>query len=119
MRTRGEGGLEQIGEIWYFTFYNLKGKQVRRSSKSKLKSVAIAMLQDAQDAMKKGTEAAWIHKLKYEDIRAILVADYLDSGKATMKDDQLLISGRKGSRRMRSASSSLTARTKMMSRVRP
>jgi len=96
MRTRGEGGLEQIGEIWYFTFYNLKGKQVRRSSKSKLKSVAIAMLQDAQDAMKKGTEAAWIHKLKYEDIRAILVADYLDSGKATLKDEELLISGRKG-----------------------
>ena len=29
MRTRGEGGLEKIGHIWYFTFYNLKGKQVR------------------------------------------------------------------------------------------
>ncbi|MCU1314941.1 MAG: hypothetical protein JWN63_263 [Candidatus Acidoferrum typicum] len=44
MRTRGEGGLEKIGHVWYFTFYNLKGKQVRRSSKSRLKAVAIEML---------------------------------------------------------------------------
>jgi len=36
MRTRGEGGLEKIGHIWYFTFCNLNGKQVRRSSKSHL-----------------------------------------------------------------------------------
>ena len=41
MRTRGEGGLEKIGHIWYFTFYNLKGKQMRRSSKSRLKSVEL------------------------------------------------------------------------------
>jgi len=27
MRTRGEGGLEKIGDIWYFSCINLNGKQ--------------------------------------------------------------------------------------------
>jgi len=44
MRTPGEGGFEKIGNIWYVTYYNLQGQQVRRSSKSPLKSVAIEML---------------------------------------------------------------------------
>jgi integrase len=96
MRTRGEGGLEKIGDIWYFTFYNLNGKQVRRSSKSKLKSVAIEMLHKAQEELRKGTEPTSTRKLKYEDIRSILVADYIDSGAATMKGDELFVSGRKG-----------------------
>jgi hypothetical protein len=51
MRTHGEGGLEKIGHIWYFTFYNLNGKQVRRSSKSPIKSVAIEMLRIAPSKM--------------------------------------------------------------------
>src|SRR5436853_4290582 len=54
MRTHGEGGLEKIGHIWYFTFYNLNEKQVRRSSKSPIKSVAIEMLQKAQEELRKG-----------------------------------------------------------------
>jgi hypothetical protein len=46
-RSHGEGGIEKIRGVYYFTYYNLNGKQVRRSSKSKLKSVAIEMLQKA------------------------------------------------------------------------
>src|SRR5947199_1798856 len=96
MRTRGEGGLEKIGHIWYFTFYNLKGKQMRRSSKSRLKSVAIEMLQQAQKDLRKGTEPASARKMKYEDIRRILVDDYLLSAKAVMDGKEILISGRRG-----------------------
>jgi hypothetical protein len=50
-RDRGEGGIEKIGEVYYYSFYNLNGKQVRRSSKSKLKSVAIEMLRDAREQL--------------------------------------------------------------------
>src|SRR5882762_11739345 len=96
MRTHGEGGLEKIGHIWYFTFYNLNGKQVRRSSKSRLKSVAIEKLQQAQKELRKGTEPASARKMKYQDIRRILVDDYLSSGKAVMDGEEILISGRRG-----------------------
>ncbi len=96
MRTRGEGGLEKIGHVWYFTFYNLKGKQVRRSSKSRLKAVAVEMLQQAQKELRKGAEPTSARKTKYEDIRCILVDDYLSSGKAVMDGEEILISGRRG-----------------------
>src|SRR6266566_4500778 len=58
MRTRGEGGLEKIGHIWYFTFCNLNGKQVRRSSKSHLKSVEIEKLQQAQKGVAERNRAS-------------------------------------------------------------
>src|SRR5713226_9862730 len=80
MRTHGEGGLEKIGHIWYFTFYNLNGKQTRRSSKSPLKSVAIEMLQKAQEELRKGTEPAITRKLYYEDLRQILLDDLQGQG---------------------------------------
>ena len=83
-RNHGDGGIEKIGQIYYFTYYNRNGKQVRRSSRSKLKSVAIEMLQKSREELRKGIEPGSARKTKYEDIRAILVADYLSSGKATM-----------------------------------
>jgi integrase len=96
MRTRGEGGLEKIGDIWYFTFYNLNGKQVRRSSKSPLKSVAIEMLQKAQEELRKGTQPTVTRKLYYEDLRQILLDDYKDKGKLVMDGDDPVITGRRG-----------------------
>ncbi len=96
MRTRSGGGLEKIGRIWYFTFCNLNGKQVRRSSKSPLKSVAIEMLQKAQEELRKGTEPAITRKLYYEDLRQILLDDYKDKGKLVMDGDNPVITGRRG-----------------------
>ena len=96
MRTHGEGGLEKIGHIWYFTFYNLNGKQVRRSSKSPIKSVAIEMFQKAQEELRKGIAPTSANKLKYEDLRSILVADYTDSGKLEMRGDEIVITGKTG-----------------------
>jgi hypothetical protein len=34
--------------------------------------------------------------MKYQDIRRILVDDYLSSGKAVMEGEEILISGRRG-----------------------
>lgn len=85
-----------IGDIWYFTFYNLQAKQVRRSSKSKLKSVAIEMLQQAQEELRKGVEPSSARKTKYEEIRATLIADYLASGKAIVEGEEVVVSGRRG-----------------------
>jgi integrase len=54
------------------------------------------MLRQAQEQLRKGIEPGWSQKTKYENIRAILVADYLSSGKAIMDDEEVLISGRRG-----------------------
>lgn len=54
MRTRGESGLEKIDNIWYFSYINLNGKQIRRSSRSKLKQVAVEMLRKAKEELAKG-----------------------------------------------------------------
>jgi integrase len=54
------------------------------------------MLQQAQEQLRKGIEPGSSRKSKYEDIRAILVADYRSSGKATMAEAEVLISGRRG-----------------------
>lgn len=96
MRTRGEGGLEKIGGIWYVSYINPNGKQVRRSSRSKLKQVAVEMLRKAREELAKGIAPVDTRKLRYEDLRAILVADYLANGKAEMDGEDLVISGKKG-----------------------
>ncbi len=46
--------------------------------------------------LRKGIEPASARKMKYEDIRRILVDDYLSSGKAVMDGKEILISGRRG-----------------------
>ncbi len=93
MRTRGEGGLERIGDIWYFSYINLNGKQVRRSSRSKLKQVAVEMLRKAKEELAKGIAPVDTRNLFYEDLRAILVADYAANGKAERDREELVISG--------------------------
>jgi integrase len=95
-RNRGEGGLERIGCIWYYTFYNLQGKQIRRSSKSPLKSVAIEELRKTKEEQAKGIDPTAGRKLKYAGLRSILIADYLSSGKASLDGEEVLISGRRG-----------------------
>src|SRR5260370_41633526 len=94
MRTPGEGGLEKIGHIWYYTFYNLNGKQVRRSSKSPLKSVALEMLLKAQAELRRGTEPTATRKLSYEDLRQILLDDYEDKGRLGIDGEEPLITER-------------------------
>jgi len=96
MRTRSEGGLEKIGNVWYLTYYNLQGKQVRRSSKSPLKSVAIEKLKQAQEELRKGIEPTVSRKVRYEDVRQILLDDYRDKGKLVMDGDDPVITGRRG-----------------------
>ncbi len=94
-RNRGEGGIEQIGKIWYFTYYDLRGRHVRKSSKSPLKSVAVEELRKAKEKLAKGIEPP-DGKLKYEDIRELLVGDYRADGKVEEIDGELYISGKAG-----------------------
>src|SRR5215469_125273 len=96
MRTRGEGGLERIGNIWYYTYYDLRGKQVRRSSKSQLKSVALEMLRQAGEGLGKGIEPAVSHKLMYEGLRQLLLDDYRDKGRLVMDGEDPVMTGRRG-----------------------
>lgn len=91
-----EGGLEKIENIWYVTYYNLQGRQVRRSSKSRLKSVAIEMLKNAKAELGRGIEPNSTRKLKYEDLRQVLLDDYRDKGRLVMDGDEPIITGRRG-----------------------
>ena len=67
-RNRGEGGIEQIGKTWYYAFYDLRGKHIRRSSKWELKIVAIEELRKAKEKLAKGIEPELSLGLKYDDI---------------------------------------------------
>ena len=96
MRTPGEGGFEKIGNIWYVTYYNLQGQQVRRSSKSPLKSVAIEMLNKPKEDLGRGIEPSISRKLKYEDLRQVLLDDYRDKGRLVTDGDDPVITGRRG-----------------------
>jgi integrase len=95
-RNRGEGGIEKIGRIYYYTFWDLRGRHIRKSSKSPLKSVAIEELRKAKEKLAKGIAPESGKALKYEDIRALLIADYTDKGKVEMVDGEMMISGRGG-----------------------
>ena len=54
------------------------------------------MLQKAQEELRKGIAPTSANKLKYEDLRSILVADYTDSGKLEMRGDEIVITGKTG-----------------------
>jgi len=54
------------------------------------------MLRKAKEELAKGIAAVDTRKLFYEDLRAILVADYTANGKAEMDGEDLVISGKKG-----------------------
>lgn len=97
MRMQGEGGLEKIGNIWYFTYYNLQGRQVRRSSKSPLKSLAVEMLDAGEKAeLRKGLEPSVSRKFNYEDLRQVLLDHYGDKGRLVMDGDDPITTGRRG-----------------------
>ena len=61
------------------------------------------MLQKAQEELRKGIAPTSANKLKYEDLRSILVADYTDSGKLEMRGDEIVITGKTGCSRRSTA----------------
>lgn len=95
-RNPGEGGIERIGDIYYYSFYDLRGKHIRRSSKSPLKSVAVEELRKAKEKLAKGIEPEYGRGLKYDDLRALYIDDQRRKGRVEEVDGELFISGKGG-----------------------
>jgi integrase len=98
-RERGQGGLikKRGSRNWYLLYYDLNGKQHSESSGTSDRHEAQVMLTSRLETVRKGEQPmAEIKRLRYEDLRAGLVANYKAEGKLTEVDGKLLYSGRQG-----------------------
>jgi len=103
-RERGEGGLvrKRGSNNWYVLYRDLNGKQHSESSGTANKYKAARMLKDRLSAVSRGEQPMGeVKKLRYEDLRDCLVANYTASGKIVERKNadgelEILYSGRTG-----------------------
>ena len=85
-RGNGEGGLILRGRIWWCQFYQ-GGRQVRMSTKTHVRSEALAFLRKAMDSRDKGeVPATDVKKLRYADLRQALIDSYVALGNKSLKE---------------------------------
>jgi integrase len=85
-RGNGEGGLILRGRIWWCQFYQ-DGRQVRMSTKTHVRSEALAFLRKAMDSRDKGeVPATDVKKLRYADLRQALIDSYIALGNKSLKE---------------------------------
>ncbi len=85
-RGNGEGGLILRGRIWWCQFYQ-DGRQVRMSTKTHVRSEALAFLRKAMDFRDKGeVPATDVKKLRYADLRQALIDSYVALGNKSLKE---------------------------------
>jgi integrase len=77
-RKRGEGSVfpKKGSRFLYIQYYGLNGKPIQESSKSASQTVALKLLQKRQGEVANGIVTVDVRKTSYEDIRALLIADY-------------------------------------------
>jgi integrase len=77
-RKRGEGSVfpKKGSRFLYIQYYGLNGKPIQESSKSASQTVALKLLQKRQGEVTNGIVTVDVRKTSYEDIRALLIADY-------------------------------------------
>ena len=85
-RSNGEGGLILRGRIWWCQFY-LDGRQIRVSTKTHVKSEALAFLRKQMDSRDKGeVPVTDVKKLRYADLRQSLIDSYVALGNKSLKE---------------------------------
>ena len=85
-RGNGEGGLILRGRIWWCQYYQ-DGRQIRVSTKTHVRSEALAFLRKAMDSRDKGeVPATDIKKLTYADLRQSLIDSYVALGNKSLKE---------------------------------
>lgn len=84
-RAKGEGSLiKRKGcRFWYASFYDAAGRQVRVSTQKKVKQEALAVLRRLMGDTERGLPAPNT-KLFYGDIRAGLLANYVERGNKSL-----------------------------------
>lgn len=89
-RERGEGGLIKIQgcRFWYCQFYR-DGKQVRISSKTEVKEEAKKTLRRLMGDTERGiTPEVELRKIRYADLRAALLQNYVERGNKSLQTMQ-------------------------------
>ena len=85
-RGNGEGGLILRGRIWWCQFY-LDGRQIRTSTKTHVRSEALAFLRKQMDSRDKGeVPVTDVKKLRYADLRQSLIDSYVALGNKSLKE---------------------------------
>src|SRR6267378_8183812 len=89
-KSRGEHGQGSVGRVkgspyLYIWYYGQDGKQRRESTKTTDSRKANKILRNRLVAVDKG-ESVDFRTMRYEDLRALLVADYQSHGKITAQD---------------------------------
>ena len=78
-------------------YYDLNGKQHSESSGTRNKSDAQKMLTNRLETVRTGNQPLGeVRRLRYEDLKSLVVADYKASGKLTEVDGETLVAGRMG-----------------------
>ncbi len=77
-RVAGTGGVFQRHDsrFLYISYRDVSGKLCQESTKSESRKVAENLLRDRLGHVERGLAAGEMKKLKYEDIRALLILDY-------------------------------------------
>jgi integrase len=86
-RERGLGSIGRVNgsRFWYIWYYGQDGKRRRESTKTTDSRKANKILRTRLVAIDKG-ESVDFRTMRYEDLRALLVADYQSHGKITPQD---------------------------------
>jgi|GEM_PF-444741 len=86
-RERGLGSIGRVNgsRFWYIWYYGQDGKRRRESTKTTDSRKANKILRNRLVAIDKG-ESVDFRTMRYEDLRALLVADYQSHGKLTAQD---------------------------------
>src|SRR5882762_11298688 len=95
-RERGQGGLVKKpgSKFWYLLYYDLNQKQHSESSGTRSKQEAQKMLTNRLEAVRTGNQPLGeVRRLRYEDIRDGLIADYKAKGKLTEENGIITVSG--------------------------
>ena len=74
-RERGEGHLYRRGNLWWFKYY-VRGQEIRESSRSATKQVAVEILQERLKEVRDGGARPHIRKITYTQMRDRLYEDF-------------------------------------------
>jgi integrase len=83
-RSKGEGSILKLKNCryWYASFYDSRGRQVRVSTKETVKQKAFKKLRDLMSDSDRGLTIN--RKMKYADLRAGLLANYVERGNKSL-----------------------------------
>ena len=81
-RTRGTGSIitKPNSRFLYIAYYDANGKQHQETTKSQSLQVAEAQLRKKLEDVAKGVPVEQSRKLKYQDIKELLLTDYKNNG---------------------------------------